>query len=221
VAQGSRSRVGRSGRGPLVGRVMEFLATPAVFLASNWAALLMSATVVGLVPALSGAARVTVRHEHHRDDAFRAMWRWFAATVRRDWPISLAVLVLGLLAMGNLRLLELMEPQVRVFLVGVLLPATWVAVALAALYVVAAARCEASDGRGEVARVAFESGMTRPLRALVTPALLLVLSPVVLLAPLTLACGFSLPPWVIGRVWGMRPAPEDLTVDGHTPDVVP
>lgn len=212
---------GRSGsRAPLAGRVMGFLATPAVFLASNWAAMFMSATVVGLVPALSGAARVTVRHEHHRDDAFRAMWRWFVATVRRDWPVSLALLALLLLTMGNLRLLELMDPHVRVFLVGVLVPVTWVATAIAALYVVAAARCEPTHGRGEVARVAFDLGLAHPVRALVTPALVLVLSPVVVLAPLTLACGFSLPPWIVGRVWGMRPPPEDLAVDGHTPEVV-
>ena len=46
----------------------------------------------------------------------------------------------------------------------------------------------------------------RPLAALMAPALIALLSPLWLLAPLTIACGFSVPPWVVGRLWG-APAP--------------
>src|SRR5699024_11572626 len=43
----------------------------------------------------------------------------------------------------------------------------------------------------------------RPAAALAAPALVALLSPLWLLAPLTIACGFSIPPWVLGRLWGV------------------
>ena len=48
----------------------------------------------------------------------------------------------------------------------------------------------------------------RPVAALAAPPLIALLSPLWLLAPLTIAIGLSVPPWVVGRLWSSAPAPH-------------
>ena len=56
---------------------------------------------------------------------------------------------------------------------------------------------------GEVTHLVADHELQRvPVAALAAPALVVLLSPVWLLAPLTIACGFSVPPWILGRLWG-------------------
>src|SRR5699024_543565 len=89
----------------------------------------------------------------------------------------------------------------RVLAVGLMLPLVWAMVALLCAYVVAASRDQVAE-RTTIMLRALALVVRRPLSALFSPALVVVLSPLWLLAPLTIACGFSLPPWIVGRLWG-------------------
>ncbi|MGP5386715.1 hypothetical protein [Brachybacterium tyrofermentans] len=198
----SRFERGIGRRDPLEARgLVRFLTKPAAFLGANWAALLGILTVIGIVPALAGATRTTSDLEQYEDAAFTTTLGHVRRTLRRDAPMSiLLLLVLGGIG-ANALVLPSMAPSTRVFAVGLMLPVVWVMVALLSAYVVAAARDQLAD-RPTVVLRALALVARRPLSALLTPALVVVLSPVWLLAPLTIACGFSVPPWVVGRVWG-------------------
>lgn len=188
--------------------LIAFLRRPAVFFAANWAALLGVLSVIGIVPALAGATRATTCPDPEDDDAtFTGVLRHVRATWRRDWPLSLAVIGFVALVVGDVAILLAADAATRVFLGGALIPVAWVVTAWLSAYVVSAADPTAS--RVEVVRTATLRCVRRPVRALLAPALVLLLSPVWLLAPLTIAIGFSLPPWVLARTWGEAPvAPE-------------
>ncbi|MGP9846118.1 hypothetical protein [Brachybacterium sp. 107] len=198
----SRFERGIGRRDPLEARgLVRFLTKPAAFLGANWAALLGILTVIGIVPALAGATRTTSDLEQYEDAAFTTTLGHVRRTLRRDAPMSiLLLLVLGGIG-ANALVLPRMAPSTRVFAVGLMLPVVWVMVALLSAYVVAAARDQLAD-RPTVVLRALALVARRPLSALLAPALVVALSPVWLLAPLTIACGFSVPPWVVGRVWG-------------------
>ncbi|MGP5365456.1 hypothetical protein ACTXLB_19295 [Brachybacterium tyrofermentans] len=198
----SRFERGIGRRDPLEARgLVRFLTKPAAFLGANWAALLGILTVIGIVPALAGATRTTSDLEQYEDAAFTTTLGHVRRTLRRDAPMSILLLLVPGGIGANALVLPSMAPSTRVFAVGLMLPVVWVMVALLSAYVVAAARDQLAD-RPTVVLRALALVARRPLSALLTPALVVVLSPVWLLAPLTIACGFSVPPWVVGRVWG-------------------
>ena len=202
----SRSERGIGRRDPLEARgLVRFLTKPAAFLGANWAALLGILTVIGIVPALAGATRTTSDLEQYEDAAFTSTLGHVRRTLRRDAPASiLLLLVLGGIG-ANALVLPQMAASTRVFAVGLMLPVVWLMIALLSAYVVAAARDQRAE-RTTIVLGAMALVMRRPLSALVAPALIVVLSPLWLLAPLTIACGFSVPPWVVGRLWGDHPA---------------
>ncbi len=184
-------------------RLVRALSIPAAFFAANWAALLLALTVVGMVPALIAATRTTVDLHLHADRAFRETLRHGVRLLRRDWAASVALWVLLALGVGNaLILTDVAAGGTRVLLVGMALPPTWLAVAFLSAYVVVAARQEPTATLGAVARAALTLLMTRPLRALAISAVIVAVSPLWLLAPLTIAIGLSLPPFLVARVWG-------------------
>lgn len=180
---------------------MRLLVKPAAFLGANWAALLGVLTVVGIVPALAGATRVTGDLARHEDAAFTSTLRHLRRTLRRDAPASLLMLFVAVGIGANALVLPRLEPSLRVLAVGVLLPLIWAAVAALSAYVVAAARDRTAE-RTDVVIATLALLRDRPLAALAAPPLIVLLSPLWLLAPLTLAVGFSVPPWVLGRLWG-------------------
>ena len=198
----SRAERGLGRRDPLEARGMvRFLTKPAAFFAANWAAMLGILTVIGIVPALAGATRVTGDLEQYEDEAFTSTLRHVRRTLLRDGPASLLLLlVLGGLVLNAL-VLPRLQPDLRVFAVGLMLPVLWVLVSVLSAYVAVAAR-DAGAERSEVMLRALALVMRRPVAALAAPALVVLLSPVWLLAPLTIACGFSVPPWILGRLWG-------------------
>ncbi|HEX7349547.1 hypothetical protein [Brachybacterium sp.] len=202
----SRTQRGVGRWDPLEPRgLVRLLAKPAAFLGANWAAMLGILTVVGIVPALAGATRVTGDLAEHRDSAFTSTLEHMRRTLRRDAPASGALLLVCLGIAMNAVVLPAMAPSARVFAVGAVLPVTWVLVALLSAYVVVAA----SDQRGDRSTIVWRAlSLTarRPVTALAAPALIALLAPLWLLAPLTIACGFSVPPWVLARAWGgLRP----------------
>lgn len=183
------------------------LVVPAAFFATNWAAVLLLVTIVGAVPALAAATRTVTDLGTYSDRAFRETLRTGMQLVRRDWIASIALWAfLGLLTGNMLLLSNVAEGGTRVFLAGVLVPAAWVAVALLSAYVAASAALHSKESRKEVAVAALVLVIRRPFRALMAPAVVILLAPVWLLAPLTIAIGLSLPPFVLGRLWG--PVPE-------------
>lgn len=179
------------------------LTIPAAFLAANWAALLLVVTVVGTLPALTAATRTTTDLHTHADRAFRETLRAALALLRRDWLVSLVMWVLLVLLVGNsLILADLATGGTRVFLVGLALPPTWLVVSYLSAYVLVASEAELTAPRGEVVGAALRLMMRRPLRALLIPLAVIAVSPLWMLAPLTIAIGFSLPPFLVAKVWG-------------------
>lgn len=71
---------------------------------------------------------------------------------------------------------------------------------------VTAAELDLCAPRGVVAGAALALLMRRPLRALLAPAAIIAVSPLWMLTPLTIAIGFSLPPFLIAKVWGQAPS---------------
>ncbi|WP_193103622.1 hypothetical protein [Brachybacterium sp. FME24] len=202
----SRAQRGIGRRDPLDARgLVRFLTKPAAFLAVNWAAMLGILTVIGIVPSLAAATRTTADLEQYQDAAFTSTLRHLRRTLVRDAPASaLLLMVLGGIG-ANALALPRMDSSVRVFAVGLMLPLVWVMIALLSAYVVTAARDQHAE-RTTITVRALAMVMHRPLAALVAPALIAALSPLWLLAPLTIACGFSVPPWVVARAWGGGPA---------------
>lgn len=180
--------------------LIRFLRRPAVFFAANWAALLGVLSVVGLMPALAGATRATTHPEADDDVTFTQTVRHLHRTWRRDLPVTFGTWVFLLLLVADAIVIAQVDSGARVFLVGALVPVAWAVIAWLSAYVVSAAADDVD--RRSVARSATLLVIGRPLRALMAPALVLVLAPVWLLAPLTLAIGFSLPPWVVAKSWG-------------------
>lgn len=181
--------------------MVRLLVKPAAFLASNWAAMLGVLTVVGIVPALSGATRITADLSQYEDSAFTSTLGHLRRTLRRDAPASMLLLLVLCGGVGNAMVLPQLDPSLRVFAVGVTLPVLWMLVAVLSAYIVIAAR-DAATERSQVVVATLALVIHRPVAALVAPGLIVLLSPLWLLAPLTIACGFSIPPWVVGRLWG-------------------
>ncbi|AXK46332.1 hypothetical protein [Brachybacterium saurashtrense] len=200
-----RAERGIGRRDPLEARgLVRLLVKPAAFLGANWAALLGVLTVVGIVPALAGATRVTSDLEQYEDSAFTTTLRHARRTLVRDAPASLLLLLVAGGIAGNALVLPRLDASLRVFAVGVLLPLLWALIAMLSAYVVAASR----DEHGERAAILLEAlrlVRARPVAALAAPPLIALLSPLWLLAPLTIAIGLSVPPWVVGRLWSSAP----------------
>jgi hypothetical protein len=196
--------------GSVGGGIVRFLTVPSAFFAANWAAMLLILTVIGVVPALAGATRVTTRVGELGDRAFTGVLRHARATWVRDLPASVALWAALALVVGDVLVLtRVADGPTQVFLVGVTAPAVWAATAWLSAYVVTAGAAEADASLGQVARRASYLLLSRPLRALVVPAAIVAVSPLWLLAPLTIAIGFSLPPFLVAKVWGRVPSPPE------------
>lgn len=197
----------RPARGQVGGQypsaIVRALAIPSAFIAANWAALLLVITVVGTVPALIAATRTTVDLHAHADRAFRETLRSAMVLLRRDWVMSLALWALLVLVVGNsLILAEFATGGTRVFLVGIALPPIWLAVSYLSAYVLVASGADLDTPRGELAGAALTLMVRHPFRALLVPLAVIAVSPLWMLAPLTIAIGFSLPPFLVAKVWG-------------------
>ena len=201
VRPSGRAARGSGRRDPLEARgLVRILTRPAAFLGVNWAALLAILTLVGIVPALAGATRVTGDLARHEDEAFTATLGHVRRTLRRDAPASLVLLGVAAGIGANALVLPRLDASLRVFAVGALLPVVWMLIAALSAYVDAASRDLTSDRR-DLVHGALVLMRSRPLAVLAAPPLIALLSPLWLLAPLTIAVGFSVPPWCVGRLW--------------------
>lgn len=199
AARAAREQIG----GQYPSAIVRALTIPSAFIAANWAALLLAITVVGTVPALVAATRTTTDLHAHADRGFRETLRAGVVLLRRDGPVSLVLWgMLALLVGNSLILAELASGSTRVFLAGLALPPTWLVVSFLSAYVLVASETALDAPRGTVAGAALRLMMHRPLRALLIPLAVVAVSPLWMLAPLTIAIGFSLPPFLVARAWG-------------------
>ena len=200
-------------------RLLHALRKPAAFFASDWAALVAVATILGVVPGLAGVMRVVTDLDRYEDEPFMTPLRQLRATWRRDLPVSLLLWVVLVLGALDTYAVTQVEVGMRVAVVGFLVPVVWAACVFVAAYVAAASAEPLDASRHDVLGLTAVLVKRRPVRSLLTPLLLVALAPVVLLPPLTVAVGLSLPGWFMGEWFGVAawrrqldPDPEDFPV---------
>ncbi|UVY84909.1 hypothetical protein NLU66_04735 [Brachybacterium sp. NBEC-018] len=198
--------------------ILRFFVVPGAVIAANTATLLGVASVVLAVPVLAGCSRALGDLDAHGDEAFRSVLRHARRTWRRDLPVTVLLwLVLAAVA-GNVLALPALAPGVRTFTVGMLVPLGWVVIAWLSAYVVLAARTGAE--RGDLVLGATSRLLRSPGRALLAPLAVIALSPLWLLAPLTIAGGLAVPPFLLRGLWGAGPG-DDAGSDGGPADARP
>lgn len=201
-------------------RLLQFLRLPAAFIAANWAGLL-GVLCLGAVPAFAGNQKVMTDLDTHADDAGITVLEHIRRTWWRDLPLTLAFGAYVLLAIGTTALLALVfDAPARVFFAGLLVPVYWASGALLGSYIRAAALLPVTAARDEVTDTALALTIGHPLRALATIMIVLATTPVWVLAPLTIACGLSLPAWALNSLWtrpprAQRPAAEPAAQRGQ------
>ncbi|MHB1008183.1 MAG: hypothetical protein ACYC1E_02865 [Propionibacteriaceae bacterium] len=184
-------------------RLLVALRKPAAFFASNWAALVALATIVGVGPGLAGVMRVVTDLDRYEDEPFMTPLRQLRATWRRDLPVSLLLVIVLVLGALNTYAVTRVEVGVRVAVVGFLVPVAWAVCIFVAAYVAAASAQPLNASRHDVLGLTALLLTRRPVRSLLTPLFLIALAPVVLLPPLTVAVGLSLPAWFMGEWFGV------------------
>lgn len=197
-------------------QLLRFLRRPAAFVGSNWAGLLACVSVVGLVPGLAGVMRVVTDLDRHDDEPFVVPLRQVASTWRRDLPVTLLLWVVVVLGGLNTFAIIQVDAGTRVAVVGFLVPVVWAALVFISAYVAATAAQPHGASRHDVLGLAAMIVRQRPVRTWLTPVLLVAMAPVILLPPLTVAVGLSLPGWVLGEwfgvsAWRRRLDPETRT----------
>lgn len=190
--------------------LVAFLRIPAAFISANWAGLLCVLTVVGAVPGFAGNARVMADLDEHADTSGRVVLRQLRRTVRRDLPVSLGFWAYVVVGVATVALLvNVFEGGTRVFFGGLLLPVYWVVGAAVGAYVRAAGTLPVTATRGEVVEESVRLVLRSPARALLSVVVVIAATPVWVLAPITVACGLSLPAWLLARTWGRVPTAAD------------
>lgn len=186
-------------------KLLNFLRIPAAFIAANWAGLVGVLLLVGVVPAFAGNQRVTSGLDEHVDDAGVAVLRQLRRTWWRDLPATCAfwaALVLGAATVALM--VGVFDAPTRVFFTGLLVPVYWGAGALFNCYVRAAATLPLEATRGDVTDEMLRLALRHPLRAAATMLVVAATTPVWILAPITIACGLSVPAWALGSLWAAR-----------------
>ncbi|MGC0273735.1 hypothetical protein ACO0LV_12165 [Pseudactinotalea sp. Z1739] len=184
-------------------RLIEFLRKPSAFIAANWAGLLGVLTVGGAVPAFAGNQRVTSSLATYADEGGVTVLRQLRHTWWRDLPATACFWVYVISGSGTVALMVgVFEAPTRVFFAGLLVPVYWVAGALLGCYIRAAATVPVHAPRGLVVDEMVHLALAHPFRALLTVPMVIATAPVWALAPLTVACGLSVPAWALSTVWG-------------------
>lgn len=183
-------------------RLLQLLRIPAAFIAANWAGLLGIVSLVGAVPSLAGTQKVMSSLEEHADTSGMVVVRHILRTLRRDLPATVALWVYVVLAISTTALLALVfDAPERVFFAGLGAPVYLVTGVFLTAYVRAAALLPTGASRTEVVQASIALLTRHPLRALGAALLVPATAPVWVLAPLTIACGVSLPAWAVDAVW--------------------
>jgi hypothetical protein len=171
---------------------------PSSLFLANLAAILFLLPVVTWLSGLIGATRVLRSIGHTDDEAFLGVGRCVRKSWRRDLPAAAGIpLVLGMVT-ANMVWLAGHPTSISIVLLGAQLPILLAVLAFAANYIVLASEPD-NDVLTACVMVtsAVSAALRRPGRSLLAIVVGVVCVPVMVLPPLTIACGLTLPVWFI------------------------
>lgn len=191
--------------------LIDRLRKPSALFSSNWAGILWLLPGVAAVPALAGVTRVATDLTRYADEGFVTVTRTVRATWRRDLPVSLLAVVSLVMGVANLWAIVNVASDVRVLVVGFLVPVLWAVLVFLGCYTAVAGTSPVAASRVEVLAGVAALMRARPLACLTLPVIQVLVTPVVVFPPLTVAVGLSVPAWIIAEWLRLRPepAPED------------
>lgn len=187
--------------------LIDRLRKPSALFSSNWAGILWLLPGATAVPALAGVTRVVTDLDRYADEGFVTVTRTVRATWRRDLPVSLTLVVVTVMGLANLFALINSESAVRVLAVGFLVPVLWAALVFLGAYTAVAGTAPLEAGRVEVLSGVADQLRRRPFATLTLPVIQVLVTPIVVFPPLTVAVGLSLPAWIITEWLRLKPAP--------------
>ena len=195
--------------------LIDRLRKPSALFSSNWAGILWLLPGVTAVPALAGVTRVATDLTRYADEGFVTVTRTVRATWRRDLPVSLLAVVGLVMGLANLWAIINVASDVRVLVVGFLVPVMWAVLVFVGAYTAVAGTLSVGASRIEVLAAVAALMRSKPLACLTLPVIQVLVTPVVVFPPLTVAVGLSVPAWIIAEWLRLRPepAPEDELAD--------
>ena len=196
--------------------LVDRLRTPSAFFSSNWAGILFLLMGATAVPALAGVTRVVTGLDRHSDAGFVTVVRTVKATWRRDLPLSLALVVVVVMGAVNIAVVTTVDPSVRVPVVGFLVPVLWMAFTFIGAYSAVAGTQPLDASRTDVLVGVAQLVRRRPIPAVLLPVIQVLVAPILVFPPSTVAIGLSVPAWIITEWLGVRQPPLDD--EPHLPD---
>lgn len=195
--------------------LIDRLRKPSALFSSNWAGILWLLPGVTAVPALAGVTRVATDLTRYADEGFVTVTRTVRATWRRDLPVSLLAVVSLVMGLANLWAIINVASDVRVLVVGFLVPVMWAVLVFVGAYTAVAGTLSVDASRLEVLAAVAALMRAKPLACLTLPVIQVLVTPVVVFPPLTVAVGLSIPAWIIAEWLRLRPepSPEDGPAD--------
>ncbi len=187
--------------------LVDRLRKPSAFFSSNWAGILFLLMGATAVPALAGVTRVVTGLNRHADEGFVTVVRTVKATWRRDLPLSLALVVVVVMGAANIAAAVAVESAVRVAVVGFIVPVLWMALAFIGLYVAVAGTRPLDADRTDLLVGVAQVVRRRPVAAFLLPLVQVLVAPILIFPPTTVAVGLSVPAWIIAEWLGVRQPP--------------
>lgn len=205
----SGSGAGGSRPEGLAAASLGLLRYPSSLFLANIAAILFLLPVVTWLSGLVGATRVLRSIGHTDDEAFLGVVRSVRKSWTRDLPAAAGIpLAFGMVTANMLWLAGHPTPM-SIVLLGAQLPILLAVLAFTVNYIVLASEPENDVLTPSVmATSAVSAAMRRPGRSLLAIVVGVVCVPVMVLPPLTVACGLTLPVWFINGVLTPPRRPE-------------
>ncbi|QHK20589.1 hypothetical protein GU243_13570 [Pseudarthrobacter psychrotolerans] len=186
---------------------------PSSLFLANIAAILFLLPVVTWLSGLVGATRVLRSIGHTDDEAFLGVVRSVRKSWRRDLPAAAGIPLAFGMVTANMLWLAGHPTSMSVVLLGAQLPILLALLAFAMNYIVLASEPD-NDAltAGVMVKSAVRAALRRPGRSLLAIVVGVACVPVMVLPPLTIACGLTLPVWFINAVLtARRPAAPNAT----------
>ena len=164
--------------------------------------------LVTFIPAIAGVVKI-LREPWEREDIAKAIPRHIGRTFLRDLPMSLvSVLALAIGLSSTVSVFGWLTGGARVAALVALVVVYGAVGLLLAAYAHAAGTLPPTASRSEVMELAMARIQASPGRAALAVLAVWLTLPLWLFAPAAVACGITLPAWLLDRLW--RPADADL-----------
>lgn len=187
--------------------LVDHLRKPSALFSSNWAGIVCLLPGVTSIPALAGVTRVATDLHRYADEGFVTVLRTVRATWRRDLPASLLALITVVMGAANLWAVLQVAPEVRVPVVGFLIPVVWAVLVFLGTYTAVAGTSALTATRTELLTGVARLLRARPFPCLTLPLIQILVLPIVIFPPLTVAVGLSIPAWILAEWLRLRPEP--------------